>query len=133
MGNNKARKLLLGWQVHAADMMFSGFSDKEIVENLWPDKETDQQKKYAQQRLRNLRKQENFQEYYKSLIAEWSFRYVGKAYEKLGEQIDSNQPWLANKAANDVITQAKHLVTGEDDNTVVLKVEGMPELGTPDD
>ena len=133
MGKYKARRpgFITGWQINAADMMFRGFSDEEIAIELW---ETPPEKmRAAKERLSRLRKDEKFQEYYRTLIQEWSFHHVGKAYNKLVEQIDSDQPWLANKAANDVLTQSKQLITGMDDNSIVVRVEGMPELGTPDD
>ena len=134
MGNYRSRRpgFLEGWKIGAADMMWRGMTDDEITKALWPER-TEQQQKNAKARLRNLRKDEKFQEYYRSLVTEWSVHHVGKAYNKLVEQIDSDQPWLANKAANDVITQSKAMLTGMDDGTVVVKVEGMPELGTPDE
>ena len=124
---------LKGWQIDGADLMFRGYSDKKIVEELWPEKTEDKQIKSACQRIRNLRRTARFQEYYRTLVTEWSSHHVGKALNKLVEQIDCDQPWLANKAANDVIQHSKQMLTGVDDGTVVVKVEGMPELGTPDD
>ena len=120
--------------MNVADYMFRGYTDDQIVAEIWPEKtETDNKLRAAKQRLRNLRRDEKFQEYYRSIITEWSVHNVGKALSKLSEQIDSNQPWLANKAANDVILQSKTLISGADDNTVVVKVEGMPELGSPEE
>jgi hypothetical protein len=135
MANFKSHRpgFLLGWQINAADMMFRGYTDERMVEELWPDKTTPGQKRNCKTRLQKLRKDEKFQEYYRSLVTEWSIHHVGRAYNKLAEQIECDQPWLANKAANDVIQHSKQMLTGMDDGTVVVKVEGMPELGTPDD
>lgn len=135
MGNYRSHRpgFLQGWQINAADMMFRGYTDEEMVKELWPEKTQQNQIQAAKKRLRNLRRDEKFQEYYRSLVNEWSVHHVGRALKKLSEQIDSNQPWLANKAANDVLTQSKLMLTGTDDGTVVVRVEGMPELGTPDD
>ena len=135
MGNYKCRRdgYLLGWQINVADMMFRGFSDTQIAKELWPEKTSDKEIKSACNRIRMLRRTDKFQEYYRTLVTEWSAHHVGKALNKLVEQIDSDQAWLANKAANDVIQHSKQMMTGMDDGTVVVKVEGMPELGTPDD
>lgn len=135
MANYRARKdgFIVGWQINAAKHMFRGLSDEEIVHELWPDKTEKKQIEEGKRKLRKLRKDEKFQEYYRSLITEWSIHHVGRALNKLSEQIDSNQPWLANKAANDILNQSKALTSGVDDGTVVVKVEGMPELGTPDE
>jgi len=135
MGNYRSRRpgFLQGWQINVADMMFRGMTDEEIVKEQFPEAVTDNQIAARKKRIRNLRRDEKFQEYYRSLVQEWSMHHVGRAYERLAAQIDSNQPWLANKAANDVIQHSKQMLTGMDDGTMVIKVEGMPELGTPDE
>lgn len=134
MGNYRARRpgFLQGWQIDVADLMFQGKTDEEIIMKIWPKTEPNQMqnKRY---RLRNLRRDEKFQEYYRSIITEWSVHNVGKALHKLSDQIDSEKPWVANKAANDVLLHSKALMTGADDNTVVVKIEGMPEMGSPED
>ena len=136
MGNYRARRdgYLQGWMIDAANYLFQGKDDEEIVRLLWfqyknPDKK---QLSAAKQRLRRAYGNPKFEEYYKSIVTEWSRHNVGKALLKLGEQIDSDQPWLANKAANDVLTQAKKMALGEDENTVTVKIETGIELGTPD-
>ncbi len=135
MGNYVARRrgFLDNWQINVAEMMFRGLTDDEIIKELWADRTTDKQITAAKQKLRRLRRDEKFQEYYRTLVTEWSIRHVGRAYDRLAAQIDSNQPWLANKAANDVIQHSKQMLTGMDDGTMVIKVEGMPELGVPDE
>lgn len=133
MGNYKSRRpgFLQGWQIVAADLMFRGFTDEEIGEKIWKTDGDPKKVRNAKARLRNLRKDEKFQEYYRSIITEWTVHNIGKALNKLSEQIDSNLPWLSNKAANDVLVQSKPFL-GNDDNTVVVRLDGI-ELGTPDD
>ena len=135
MGNYKSRRpgMLQGWQMNAADMMFRGFTDAEICQELWNVGDDERKIKNGKSRLRNLRKNEVFQDYYRSIITEWSVHHVGKALITIAGQMDAENPWLANKAANDVITQSRSLISGVDDNSVVIKVEGMPELGEPED
>ncbi|MBP5248632.1 MAG: hypothetical protein J6Z46_01370 [Lachnospiraceae bacterium] len=111
--------------------MFRGFTDEEIGEKIWKTDGDPKKVRNAKARLRNLRKDEKFQEYYRSIITEWTVHNIGKALNKLSEQIDSNLPWLSNKAANDVLVQSKPFL-GNDDNTVVVRLDGI-ELGTPDD
>jgi len=133
MGNYAVRNsgLMQGWEIDVADLTFRGFTDEEIANKLWPERVDSGKLDACKQKLRRLRRTEKFQAYYRSIVTEWSVHYVGKALNKLGEQIDSDLPWLANKAANDILTQSKGVITGADDNTVVIKMEGMPELGTP--
>jgi len=136
MGNYTVRQsgLLTSWQMTAAQMMFQGKSDEEISRFIFNTGDDDLKIKRGKNKLQRLRKTENFQEYYKSLITEWSVHNVGRALTKLSQQIDrDDQPWLANKAANDVLNQYKQMVAKVDDNTVVIRMEGAPALGTPDD
>ena len=135
MGNYKCRRpgMLQGWQITAAELMFQGKTYDEMVAIIWPKAETSSQKSSKKRLLRKLCKDETFMEYYRSIITEWTVHSVGPALKKLRSQIDSDKDWLANKAANDIITQSKAIITGADDNTVVIKMEGMPELGCPDD
>ena len=136
MGNYRARRagFLQAWQINVAEYTFQGYDDNAIAKFLWDIDGSDKRKlENAKQRLRRLRQNEKWQEYYRSILTEWSVHNVGKAFRKLSEQIDSNQPWLANKAANDVITLSKPVIQGNESNEIVVKVEGMPELGVPDE
>ena len=134
MGNYRARKpgYIAGWQINVARMQFQGKSDDDIVAATWPDLVEKGKVEAGKQRLRRLRHDEKYLEYYRSLITEWSSKHVGAALNKLAEQINDPNGWLANKAANDVLAQSKAF-TGSDENTVVVKVEGMPEMGVPEE
>lgn len=136
MGNYRSRRpgFLQGWQLNVADMMFRGFTEEEIAKEIWGVEKGDEKgMRNAKSRLRNLRSNEKFAEYYRSLITEWSVHHVGKALNTIAKQMDDPSPWMANKAANDVLLQSKSFITGVDDNTVLVKVEGMPEIGTPEE
>ena len=136
MGNYKARRqgFMQVWEIEACKRTFRGESDDKIIKELFgvTDKDDIKAIRNAKQRLQRLRKTERFIEYYKSIVTEFHVHNYGKAIHKLSEQIDSENEWLANKAANDVIAQCKKAAIGEDENTVTIKFEGMPELGRPD-
>ena len=135
MGNYKARRpgFLQGWQIQVADYLFRGANDEEIAKAVLKVPDDDPKAmRNAKYRLSKLRKDEKFIEYYRTLITEWSVHNVGKALNKLADQIDSDKPWIANKAANDVLLHSKQLVNNADDNSVVVKMEGTIELGSPD-
>lgn len=55
------------------------------------------------------------------------------AVNRLEKQLDNNNEWLANKAANDYITLAKSIgVIQNEQSALEVKVVGMPDLGTPE-
>ena len=59
---------------------------------------------------------------------------IPRAVSRISQQIDSKEGWLANKAANDVVNLAKTTsVFQSDDKSVTVKIEGMPDIGSPDD
>ena len=61
-------------------------------------------------------------------------RHVPASIGRIQKQIDSNTDWLANKAANDVITLASRLgVIRTEDSVTKVEITGMPDLGSPDE
>jgi len=125
-------------QLTAAMMLFQGKDKDEIVKACFPCLTADGMN-YDEKKVKQYRKTLNgwinhprFQEYYQKLLKDFAMRWYGKALHTIATQMDSSQGWLANKAANDMLTRIGNMVTGEDDNTVKIKIEGMPTLGSPD-
>lgn len=61
-------------------------------------------------------------------------KYVPMAVGRLHNQIDNENDWVANKAANDVINLAK--TTGifqNEEKAINVKIEGLPDIGSPDE
>ena len=59
---------------------------------------------------------------------------IPSAMNRIKRQVDDDNGWLANKAANDVIGLAKTTsVFTNEERAVRVQIEGMPDLGTPDD
>jgi hypothetical protein len=73
-----------------------------------------------------------YDDIWKDEIRRISIAMSSEALKKIKSQIRDDNGWLANKAANDSLTFAKPLIWGEDDKALTVKIEGMPELGSPD-
>jgi hypothetical protein len=136
---NTRKGMLLGWQIMVATLMFQGHTNEEIIDIVWPGTEGTK-RKYKQRVLADLVSKEEFQDYYRKKINAWSMHNVGPALNKIAEQMRCDEKddslkakWMANKAANDILMYSKGVITGADDNTMVVKIEGMPELGTPEE
>jgi len=129
--NIRQNGMLQAWQINAAEMMFRGCTDEEIARELFKTGNDEKKIRNGKDRLRRLRRNEKFQEYYRTIITEWSVHNVGRALSKIAQQIDDPSPWVANKAANDILNQSKRIITGNDENAISIKFEGMPELGEP--
>ena len=121
-------------QVMIAQSMAAGHSEDEILKIYWgiTKSSTPQEKQKARRELHKTQDLPGFLDCYKSEVKRLYTPVYSKALAKIAEQIDSNLPWLANKAANDILTRVPTLI-GDDDNTIRVQIEGMPELGTPDE
>jgi len=92
-------------EIHAADCKMSRWRHREDAKPIWDDE------------VRNVIRQ-----------------CIPRAVSRISQQIDSKEGWLANKAANDVVNLAKTTsVFQSDDKSVTVKIEGMPDIGSPDD
>ena len=55
-----------------------------------------------------------------------------EAISIIRDQMRSEEGWLRNKAAMDLLNYGKGQIYGEDDKTVHVQIEGLPEIGSPD-
>ena len=74
-----------------------------------------------------------YDDIWKDEIKRISIAMSSEALKKIKAQIRDDNGWLANKAANDSLAFAKPLIWGEDEKALTVRVEGMPEIGSPDD
>lgn len=74
-----------------------------------------------------------YDDIWKDEIRRISIAMSSEALKKIKSQIRDDNGWLANKAANDSLTFAKPLIWGEDEKAVNIRIEGMPEIGSPED
>ena len=70
---------------------------------------------------------------YREYIVDMIMPSIPKSIARLNEQIDDEHAWVANKAANDILREFKGVIFGEEDKTIHVQIENLPELGEPDD
>lgn len=87
----------------------------------------------AVRKIRHMMHKKGFEECYNAMARETLFEGYGQAQRKINDQINDPNPWLANKAANDTLNRYDKVILGSANNEVVVRVEGMPNIGTPDD
>ena len=87
----------------------------------------------ARERLREWMRNPRINNAYKEYILDMVMPSIPKSIKRLTTQIDSDKEWVANKAANDILREFKGVLFGEEDKTVHVQIEGMPEIGEPDD
>ena len=124
---------LKGKGVEYAQMYAQNVPHKEILQKLFnvgPDS-TDKEKNRAEQQLWRWRHHPEFFTYFNAEIDRILNASANEAISVIRSQLRSNEPWLQNKAANDLMNHRKTALQ-KDENQITVKVEGMPTLGTPD-
>lgn len=114
-----------------------GYSRAEILKTVFDlDVETSPEKEIhnADSKMSRWRKREDVQAVWDEEVRLVLRKCLPRAVNKISEQIDSKEGWLANKAANDAINLAKSTsIFQTEDNSVTVRIEGMPELGSPEE
>lgn len=119
-------------------MMARGYSTREIIRELYGTEEEDDPKVYHNHEchLHRYKKYPDFMDVFKDEISKViAPKLLGKGLRVLTNQMDSEEPWLANKAANDCVNFTKSRLFADEDNAVTIQFaegSGMPEIGTPD-
>ena len=79
------------------------------------------------------RKRPEFESVWKDEVKQILIVSAGKALKVLDRQLDDErQPWLQNKAANDLLNHSRPQIYGEEERTVNVQISGLPDLGEPD-
>jgi len=81
------------------------------------------------------RKHPLFDQAWKDEARRWDYEDYRLAREvfRSGMKQQQEQPWLAMNSAVNAINQAGKRLFHDEDTAVTVRIEGMPELGSPDD
>lgn len=83
-------------------------------------------------KMTRWRKHPLFHQTWDDEMKKLDYSALSKAKLRLRQQLDNSNDWLVNKAANDLITQGTKRIYGDEDSAIKVKIEGMPEIGSPD-
>lgn len=90
--------------VHAADCKMSRWRNHPLYDEIWKDESK-----------------------------KWSYRDHGRALMKLRELLNADDDrWLVMNTAVNLLSKSEKRIYGNEDNSFTVKVEGMPDLGSPD-
>lgn len=124
-------------QFLACDMLAKGWSEDAVKQAIFHvNKESSlSERQRAARKLHKWMEDPKFVEGYRAIVRQIAFGACGASIARLVKQVNiDEEKWgfLSNKAANDILTRMWSIVMGDDDRQIVVKVEGMPELGEPD-
>lgn len=86
----------------------------------------------ACRKMQKAKSQPGYAEMYKEIVHEAAFAQHGYAMRKIIEQIDDENGWLAQNAAREVLNRTTPIIFGKEADSITVRIEGMPEIGTPD-
>lgn len=118
----------------ACTMLAQGSTEADVMMAIWnfdyKNASSGERHTYTK-KLHSIMRKPEFAECYKAHVRNSVYSPYGKAMNRLANQIDSKNEWVANKAANDFLTRFGHHIDGTDGKEVVIRVEGAPVLGSP--
>lgn len=122
-------------QALACNMMAEGTKEDLIIAAVFGVTKEDNSTEFFKKRklLRNWVKEPAFSELYRETIRAIALPSYGRAFSRIDKQIDDENPWVAQNAARDILNRYNSAVMGDEERDLVIRIEGMPELGVPDD
>ena len=79
------------------------------------------------------RKHPLYDEIWKDEVKQQDYGDYSMARKTLRRSMKEQDNWLSMQAAVNVLNAAGKKIFGADESTVTVKVEGLPDIGTPDD
>jgi hypothetical protein len=117
-------------------MSAQGCTRKEILEKVFGiDLETAEENVIhaADSKMSRWRKHPDFEATWKDEVKQILYGCTAEAVQVIKGQLRSDQGWLQNKAANDLLNYGKAQIYGDEERTVHVQIEGLPDIGSPDD
>ena len=84
-------------------------------------------------KMSRWRKLPEFESIWKDEVKSILLGCTSEAIQVIKGQLREDLPWLRNKAANDLLNYGKSQIYGDEERAVHVKIEGMPDIGSPDD
>jgi hypothetical protein len=126
-------QLLTPIQDRFVRMEAAGLTTQEIISELFNFEPSDPRYHSAECKLSRWRKHPMYEETWKDEVRKLSFPIMAESLKTLKKQMRTNEPWLVNKASNDLLTFTQKQIFGGDEKQLTVQIQGMPDLGTPDD
>ena len=115
-------------------MQANGYEFPEIIWEIWHLKKEDDPKKYhsKESTLSEWRKHPKYDEVWKDEIRKQDYSDYTLARQVLRKSMRSSEAWLAMNSAVNALNNSGKRIFRDEENTVTVRIEGMPDLGSPD-
>ena len=133
----KAKQPLTADQELFVRMSAQGCSRPEILKAVFGidlDTTPANEVKNADNKMSRWRKHPDFEAVWKDEVKNILYGCTAEAVKVIKGQLrNKDVPWLQNKAANDLLNYGKGQIYGDEERTVHVQIEGLPDIGSPDD
>lgn len=133
--SRKAAENLTVDQDRFVRMEANGYTTEEIIREIFGLKRSDDPKAYHAQesQLSRWRKHPKYEEVWKDEVRKQDFRDYTNARKVLRKSMNNEKDgWLAMQSAVNVMNNSGKRIYADEDSAVTVRIEGMPDLGTPD-
>ena len=116
-------------------MTANDYSTPEIIKEIWNLTKEDDPKAYhaKEQMLCRWRDHPKFEEVWKDEVRKQDFSDYILARSVLRKSMRNEDKWLAMQSAVNSLNNSGKRIFRDEENTVTVKIEGMVDLGSPDD
>ena len=116
-------------------MQANGYAFPDIIWEIWHLKKEDDPKLYhsKESTLSVWRKHPKYDEVWKDEVRKQDYGDYTIARNTLRRSMTKGDDWLAMQAAVNVMNQSGKRIFGAEENAVTVRIEGLPEIGSPDD
>ena len=88
----------------------------------------------ADSKMSRWRSLPEFEGIWKDEVKQVLYGCTSEAVKVIRKQLRSDDvPWLQNKAANDLLNYGKNQIYGDEERTVHVQIEGLPDIGSPEE
>ena len=133
----KARQPMTGDMEKFVRLSAQGKTRTEILKEVFGlDIETspDNEIHNADNKMSRWSKHPDFEATWKDEVKQILYGCTAEAVQVIKGQLKQKDvPWLQNKAANDLLNYGKGQIYGDEERTVHVQIEGLPDIGSPDD
>ena len=113
-------------------MEANGLSSPDIIKALWNLNPDDPGFHSMECKLSRWRKHPKYIETWMDEVKQHDFGDYVKARKTLRRSMDDPDKWLAMQSAVNVMNTAGKRIFGNEENMITVKVEGLPDIGTPE-
>lgn len=132
----KAKQPLTSDQEQFVRMSAQGCSRAEILKAVFDldlDTAPANLVKNADNKMSRWRKHPDFEAVWKDEVKSILYGCTSEAIKTIKKQMREKDDWLQNKAANDLLNYGKGQIFGDEERTVHVQIEGLPDIGSPED